>query len=66
MLLGNDNYTREDMPSMQNALHNPSHMYQSMQDTIYGALNKQAQAPVAMPNQAAPSNQPSQWNKGNK
>lgn len=62
MNIGNNELTRNDMPSMQNVLHNPSHIYQSMQDTIYEALNKQTQAPVAMPAQGAPANQPSQWN----
>lgn len=43
MLIGNTAITRDMMPSFQIGTDYPSRQYSFMQDTLNGALNKQAQ-----------------------
>lgn len=43
MRIGNIELTKEDFPSFQIGADYPNRRYQFMQDTLNGALNKQAQ-----------------------
>lgn len=43
MFVGNTEITKESMPSYQIGADYPSRQYSFMQDTLNGALNKQAQ-----------------------
>lgn len=69
MQIGEYTISKQDMPSYEIGMNYPSRQYSFMQDTLSGALNKQAQLQqpqngIAAQGPGAAANQPSQWNGG--
>lgn len=59
MLVGNTEIGREQMPSYVSPLHQPYHMYQSMQDTLQQGLQNRMM--MTAPNSPGNVNKSNQW-----
>lgn len=64
MQIGNEIITKEDMPSYVSPSQQPYHLYQSMQDTLSQALQRNTATMMQPNNPGNMSDRGNQWSQG--